>query len=210
MTVTTILELAGAVVGKHNRLLVLVANDARLRIGKLAAARQLQLQEGAGTSERNPSAVGNAAAFAHGSPRRAINLVPEAFDSRMRSPPISLEFFNFLIGKLIRLEFAPGIETAGITKREITGLADGAFRRILIKAAVRYAEDFAGRYAIRLIARIAGSVKTAVLSSFHSSPATHASTRLSIELKSAPISTCPGAAMIMLRLQSPIIESGRG
>ena len=136
MTVTAILELAGAVIGEHNRLFVLIANNARLRIAELAAARQFQLQESAGASERNRPTVRNAAALAHGSPGRAINLVPEALDGRMRSTPFILECLDFLIGKLIRLEFAPGAKTAGIAKRQITGFADVALRRTLIEAAI--------------------------------------------------------------------------
>src|SRR5260221_4771208 len=45
-------------------------------------------------------------------------------------------------------------------------------------------------------------------SSFHASPAHHARTRLSMAEKSAPINTWPGAALIMLRLMSPVTDSG--
>ena len=80
----------------------------------------------------------------------------------MRGPPIALELLHFLIGKTIRLEFAPRTETAGIAESQIAGFTDIALRRALVKTAGRNTEDLAGGDAIRLIAWIASSVKAPV------------------------------------------------
>ena len=98
-----------------------------------------------------------------------------------------------------------------IAERQIANFPDAALRRLLRVAAVGHTENLASGDAIRLVARIVGRVEAAVgCRASMSSPATQANTRLSIALKSAPISTCPGAAQIIDRLQSPTTDSGRG
>src|SRR6516162_4308653 len=65
--VATVLELPLGVVGKHNELTaaVLTVANARLWVGQLAPARQLQLQEGAVTFESNCLVADDAATLVH-------------------------------------------------------------------------------------------------------------------------------------------------
>src|SRR5262245_24954055 len=72
----------------------------------------------------------------------------------MRSAPIELELLYFLISEAIQLELAPRVQAALVAEREIAGFADFAFRRFLVEAAVRDAEDLARGDAVRLIPRI--------------------------------------------------------
>jgi hypothetical protein len=51
----------------------------------------------------------------HGSPGRTINVVPEAFDQRMRCTPFSFELFNFGVGELLGLKFPPSVQAALIS-----------------------------------------------------------------------------------------------
>jgi len=46
-----------------------------------------------------------------------IDVMPEPFDPRMRSAPISLEGFNFRVSEFIRLEFTPGMQAALVPER---------------------------------------------------------------------------------------------
>ena len=57
-------------------LFIVIANDARLRIGKLATARQCQLQEYAVALESNDTAADDVAAFLYGSPGCTIQPIP--------------------------------------------------------------------------------------------------------------------------------------
>ena len=180
----------------------------RLRIGKLAAARQLQLQECPGAFECDRAAAHDVAALPHGNPGSAINIVPEALDGWMRSTPFFLKLLHLGVGELLRLEFSPSIEAAHISVSKIRCFADGAFRRILVKSAIRYAKDLAGGDAIRLIARITRSVEAAIAVQL---PLLAGSPRQYAGFNAAEVgadSLCPGAAIIMLRLQSPTTESG--
>ena len=78
-----IVELTGSVVGEHDTMLVaFVFDDPRLRIGDLAARRQLQLQESAGVFQVDTAAANDLAALAHRKHCRAIDVVPELFDLR--------------------------------------------------------------------------------------------------------------------------------
>ena len=70
-------------------LLALVPDDARLRIGDLAAARQPQEQECAGALEGDGAAADDPATLAYRSPGGAIDVVPELYDRRMRSTPFA-------------------------------------------------------------------------------------------------------------------------
>ena|SRR6516165_9658630 len=72
ITIAAILELPDSIVGKHDVLFTVVADDARIRVGKLAAARQLQQQKSADALECDPATTNDAAAFTNCSPGRAI------------------------------------------------------------------------------------------------------------------------------------------
>ena len=80
----------------------------------------------------------------------------------MRSAPISLELFDFLVREAIRLKFAPGVQAALIAESEIAGFADFPFRRFLVEGAVRHPKYLAGRDAVRLITRILRGVEAAI------------------------------------------------
>ena len=157
------------------------------------------------------SAANDLAALANGKHGGTIDVIPKPFNCRMRSPPLGFEGFNFSVGEFIRLELAPRMQTALVPERQIASLTYTALRRILGEGAGWNAINLArGLAQVRLVARIAGGIKSAVgVELSHPSPAIQAKTRLSIELKSAPISTCPEAALIIDRLQSPTTASGR-
>ena len=126
ITIAAILELSGSIVGKHNVLFMVVADDARVWIGQLAAARQFQQQKSADTLECYPAAINDAAAVTNGSPRRAIEVVPEFFDRRMQRTRFALELLNFFVGEALGLKFPPGIFAAHIAEGEIASFADSA------------------------------------------------------------------------------------
>src|SRR6516225_6945702 len=166
ITIAAILELSGSIVGKHNVLFMVVADDARVWIGQLAAARQFQQQKSADTLECYPAAINDAAAVTNGSPRRAIEVVPEFFDRRMQRTPFTLELINLFVGEALGLKFPPGIFAAHIAGGEIASFADSALRRFLGIRAVRHPEDLARSDAVRLIARITCCVEAAILINF--------------------------------------------
>src|SRR5262245_37361242 len=72
LAMTAVFELSGSIVGKHDMLLMVVADDARPRIGQFAAARQLQKQEITGTFEGDTTTADNTTALAHRRPCGAI------------------------------------------------------------------------------------------------------------------------------------------
>jgi len=80
VAVAAILELPSTIVGEYDMLFALVADDARLRVGKFTAARQFQLQKCTTAFEGNGAAPDDAAALAYRRPRGTINVVPKAFD----------------------------------------------------------------------------------------------------------------------------------
>ena len=129
----------------------------------------------------------------------------------MRSAPFLLELLHLIVGEPIRLKFAPRREAAHVSERQITGLADAALRAFLGVGAGRNAEYPACGFTIRLVARITSGVKAPIscrASTLRWRPTPARGFRS--QLKSAPISAWPGAAQIMLWLQSPTTESGRG
>jgi hypothetical protein len=130
--VTTIPKLASSVVGEYNVLLALITNDARLGIRNLSAAWQLQLQESPVAFECNWTAPKNTAALGHGSPSRAINVVPESHDGSMRYSPLAFELLNFSVCKFLRFEFTPSIEAAHVTECEVADLTDAALRTFFV------------------------------------------------------------------------------
>src|SRR5262249_51992276 len=166
ITIAAILELSDSIVGKHNVLFMVVADDARVWIGQLATARQFQQPKSADSFEFSPAAVNDGPAFANCSPGRAIQIVPEFFDRRMQRPPFALELLNFFVGEALGLEFSPSIFAAHIAEGEIASFTDSTLRRFLIIRAVRHPEDLACGDAVRLIARITCCVKAAVLIEF--------------------------------------------
>src|SRR5262245_52467028 len=99
---SAILKLSGSIIGKHDMLFAFITDDARLRIGELAAARQCQVQECAITAEANNTTTNNAAALLYSSPSGTIQSIPKALDLRMRLAPTADECFNFVISELIR------------------------------------------------------------------------------------------------------------
>jgi hypothetical protein len=72
--------------------------------------------------------------------------------------PFSFEDLDLGVGKLVRFELAPGWQAALIAERQITDLANAAFRRALVETAGPFAKDLAGGGAIRLVSRILGGV----------------------------------------------------
>ena len=178
VAVPAVLELAGGVVANTTTAARgLSTYDARLRVGELAAARQLQLQERADALEGNATAVHDAAALTHRGPGGAIKVIPEFSDRRMRRAPFVLELLDFFVGELLRLEFPPGTEPARVAESEIASFADAAFGRCFVEAAGRYAEDFARGGAVRLVARIVRRVEAAIafeLPFFAGDPRQHA------------------------------------
>ena len=148
-----------------------------LRIGDLAAARQLQLQERADALEGDAAAANDPAALAHRSPGGTIDVVPERLIFGCAARHSVLNVSTSCVGEFIRLEFPPGIQAAHVSERQIAGLADAALRRVLRVGTRRHAEDLAGGLAVRLVARIACRVKAAVgveLPLFAGNPRQHA------------------------------------
>jgi len=88
-------------------LLAVVADDAGLRVGQLAAARQLQEQGGADALERDSAGTDDSAAFADCSPGGTIKVIPELLDRRMRRAPFFLEGFDFDIAEASRRSTPP-------------------------------------------------------------------------------------------------------
>ena len=132
--------------------------DTRLRIRQFAAARQFQKQECAGAFEADAIAANDTAALTHCSPGRAVDIMPEALDRRMRSAPFGLECLDFLIGKPVRLKFPPSAEPTHVTEREITCLAGGPLRRAFGVGAGRNAENLARSFAVNFIPRVVRGV----------------------------------------------------
>src|SRR5262249_43454287 len=123
LPVPAILKLPSSIISKYDMLLVFVTDDARSRVGELAAARQDQLKECAVALEPNDTTTNNAAAFLYGSPGCTIQSIPKTFDFRMRLAPAADERFNFVIGELIR-KFSKRINPASITKSKIARFAN--------------------------------------------------------------------------------------
>jgi hypothetical protein len=80
----------------------------------------------------------------------------------MCGAPLALELLHLIIGKAVRLELAPRFQAALIAEGQITCLSDLPLRAVLVEAAIWDAEYFAGRDAVRLVARIFGRVEAAV------------------------------------------------
>jgi hypothetical protein len=76
--------------------------------------------------------------------------------------PSANECVDFIISETIRLKLAPGAQSAGIAKSEISSFADAAFRIIFCVSAVQFVENFARGDAIRFIARIMSGIEPAV------------------------------------------------
>lgn len=134
LSVPAILKLSSSVVGKHDMLFVFVADDAWLRIRKLTARRQCQLEERAVAFERDDTAANDAAALLHSGPCCTIKAMPEPFDIGMRSSPILVELLHFFIGELIG-EFSECVDAARIAESEVAGLADVPFRAVFREGA---------------------------------------------------------------------------
>ena len=114
LTVAAVDELAVCVVGEHDtRPAAIVLDDARHRIGQLAAARQFDLQERAGRiSETTGPQTNGRATLMNGLHGGAIDVVPELHDLRMRRAPFVLEDVSTsssvnLPGSKIRHAFKP-------------------------------------------------------------------------------------------------------
>src|SRR5262249_25157482 len=90
------------------------------------------------------------------------DVVPKLLNPAIPRPPFVLERFNFGVTELPWLEFPPGVEAAHVAEGEVTGLADTPLRRQLRVGPGRHAEDLAGGFAVRLVARIAGCVIAAI------------------------------------------------
>src|SRR6516162_1195975 len=101
LTVATVLELSGGIIGKHNARVTAAfdGNQPRLRVGKLAARRQLNTQEGAGVFQVNPAAANHLTILAQRQHCSAVDLVPEPLRLRMLRPPISFEDLDLSVGK---------------------------------------------------------------------------------------------------------------
>src|SRR5262245_60505450 len=80
----------------------------------------------------------------------------------MGGPPLGVELFNLVIREPIRFKFSPRAEAAHVSESKIAGFADVSFRAFLRVRAIRNAEYFTCGDAVRFIAWIAGSVKSAV------------------------------------------------
>src|SRR5262245_41722834 len=100
------------------------------------------------------------AALTHGSPCSAVNGVPEALYCRMPRAPLIPEQQSLSVGKAIRLEFPPGVQTTHIAKRQIGNFANSTF--FLGDILRRVVDDFASCNAIRLIRRIVSCVEAPV------------------------------------------------
>src|SRR5262249_10664686 len=87
LAMTAILKLSGSIIAKHDMLFVFVTNNAGLRIGELAAARQCQLKECAVASESNNTAANDTATLLHRSPGCTIQPIPKALDCRVSVTP---------------------------------------------------------------------------------------------------------------------------
>src|SRR5262249_9106821 len=118
----------GCILEHHHFVLQVFDLDARIRIGKLAAARQFNTQVGARAFQQQSTATNDLLANAYRFPRRAIDGVPQLLDVGLRCAPVLLALLRLRISESIRLEFAPGIQSGVITECEIAGLADFALR----------------------------------------------------------------------------------
>ena len=131
-----------------------------MRIGELAAARQLQEQEGADASECDRAAADDAAAVLHGSPSGAIDLVPEILDARMRSAPFSFNLLALGFVENSRRKFLDRAGAPHVAAGEIRGFSDFPLGRFRREAAVRHVQHPASEDAIRFVARILCGVVT--------------------------------------------------
>ena len=129
LAAATVFKLPSGVVGKYNMLALIIADGARLWVCELPATRQFQPQECANAFEGDGAEAKHAATLANCHQSRTIDVVPEAFDLRMGGPPFSIEGFNFVIGETIRLKLSPGAKTAHVSKSQVAGFANRAFRR---------------------------------------------------------------------------------
>src|SRR5262249_3482256 len=136
--------------------------DARIRVGKLAAARQFDEQVGAGTLEQKSAAANYLLTVAYCFPGCTIDRIPELPNIGMRGAPSLLEPLDLFVGEPIRLEFAPSVTAALIAEGEVTGFANFSFRRFLVEAAVGDPKYFACGDAIRLVARILRGIEAAI------------------------------------------------
>src|SRR5262249_15124485 len=96
----------------------------------------------------------------------AIDIVPEPFDSRMRSPPFSIKLLYFFISESIGLKLSPCVDAAHVAKCQITDLADIALLTILAIGRVCDPIYPAGGDAVWLVARIAGGVVATIAVEF--------------------------------------------
>src|SRR6516164_3389539 len=96
----------------------------------------------------------------------AIDIVPEPFDSRMRSPPFSIKLLYFFISESIGLKLSPCVDAAHVAEGEIAGLSHVPLRTVLRVGAGRYAEDAACGFTIGFITRIMCCVITLVCFKF--------------------------------------------
>ncbi len=192
LAVAAIDELPAGVVGEHDTVLAaFVFDDPRLRIGDLAAGRQLQLQESAGAFQVDAAAANDLAALAHGKHGRAIDVVPELVrSSDARHAIRALNCLDFRVGEFIRLEFPPSIQDRLDTRT----LDRRSCRRCAPASPSCRCRTARGRSCTRSRStarradhgsRQSGGRRRASILRRPPTPAT----RLSIALKSAPIST---------------------
>src|SRR5262245_43471512 len=106
----------------------------------------------------------------------------------MGCAPLALERLDFLVGEFLRLKFPPGPEAPHVSECKIASFPHVPLRTLFRVGARGHTEYSASRFTIRFVTRILCGIRR-YASSFHCSPATHASTRDSIALKSAPIRT---------------------
>src|SRR5262249_11684005 len=111
-----ILKLSSSIIRKYHVLFVFVADNARLRIGELAAARQCPLQECTVTPNPNDTTTNDAAAFLHRCPSRTIEPIPELLNVGVGVAPSANKRLNFIISKTIGLKLAPSSQSAGIAE----------------------------------------------------------------------------------------------
>src|SRR6516165_1724493 len=106
----------------------------------------------------------------------------------MRCAPVGFELLDFSIGEPVGLELTPRIQSTHVTECEITDFTNAPLWTVFCEGAIRNTENFASCPGIWFVAWILRGVKAPIAIELPLLVSAQASPRLSIALKSPPIS----------------------